>query len=187
MGNKIKIFDVDDTLVVTKSKIKVYDTKTRKWFSLTPQDFNHYKTEPHHKLDYSDFRDLEILKAGKTIDWVFEILRRAVKKGTPVGVITARDDKDIICEFLSHNDVHINCNYIYAINDPDLGFTGSTAEKKKQAFERFVNMGFTNFEFYDDDAENIRLANQLAKEDPTIKMKAKLIKQKWIPRFDDFS
>lgn len=187
MGNKIKIFDVDDTLVVTKSKIKVYNTKTKKWFSLTPQEFNLYKTEPYHELDYSDFRDVEILKAGKTIDWVFEILRRAVRKGTPVGVITARDNKDIICEFLSHNGVHINCNYIYAINDPDLGFTGSTAEKKKQAFERFVDMGFTNFEFYDDDAENIRLANQLAKEDPTIKMKAKLIKQKWIPRFDDFN
>ena len=76
MGNKIKIFDVDDTLVVTKSKIKVYDTKTKKWFSLTPQEFNHYKSEPHHKLDYSDFKDLEILKAGKTIEWVFEILRR---------------------------------------------------------------------------------------------------------------
>ena len=67
------------------------------------------------------------------------------------------------------------------------GLLTPAAEKKKQAFQRFVDLGFTNFEFYDDDAENIRLANQLAKEDPTVKMKAKLIKQKWIPRFDDFS
>ena len=46
-------------------------------------------------------------------------------------------------------------------------------------------MGFNNFTFFDDDRENINLANSLNKE-PGIKMKAKLIKQKWIPKFDDF-
>ncbi len=187
MGNKINIFDVDDTLVVTSSKIKVFDGKTKKWFELTPQEFNHYKAEPHHKVDYSDFRDLEILKAGKTIEWVFDILRRSVRKGVPVGIITARDEKSIICDFLAHNDVNINCNYVYAINDPALGFTGTTAEKKKEAFLRFIDLGFTDFTFYDDDPENIRIAKSLAKEDPSIKMKAKLIKQKWIPKFDDFN
>jgi len=52
---------------------------------------------------------------------------------------------------------------------------------------KFVKMGFTNFEFFDDDKHNIKLANSLNKELPNIKMKATLIKKKWIPRFDDFN
>ena len=46
-------------------------------------------------------------------------------------------------------------------------------------------MGFNNFTFFDDDRENINIANSLNKE-PGITMKAKLIKQKWIPKFEDF-
>ena len=46
-------------------------------------------------------------------------------------------------------------------------------------------MGFNDFTFFDDDEENIKLAKSLSKE-PNIKMKAKLIKSKWIPKFNDF-
>ena len=49
----------------------------------------------------------------------------------------------------------------------------------------FIDMGFNDFTFFDDDEENIKLAKSLSKE-PNIKMKAKLIKSKWIPKFDDF-
>ena len=36
----ITIFDVDDTLVVTRSKIKVHNPKTGFEVDLTPQEFN---------------------------------------------------------------------------------------------------------------------------------------------------
>jgi Icc-related predicted phosphoesterase len=181
----ITIFDVDDTLVVTRSKIKVHNPKTGFSAELTPQEFNTFQKRPNDKIDFSDFRDLEILKAGKIIEWVFSILRRAIKKGKPVGVITARDDAKLIQQFLAHNGININPNYIFAINDPSLKFKGSTAERKKEAFKKFIGMGFNDFTFYDDDNENIKLAKSLNKE-PGINMKAKLIKQKWIPRFSDF-
>jgi len=186
-GKDITVFDVDDTLVVTKSKIKVFNPKTGYEIELTPQEFNTFKTKPHDKFDFSDFRDLEILKGGKIIEWVFNILKRTIAKGKAVGIITARDDAKLIYDFLSHNGVKINPDYIFAINDPSLGFTGSTAQKKKEAFMKFVQMGFRNFQFFDDDRENIKIANSLNKELPEVKMKATLIKQKWIPNFDDFS
>ena len=85
-----------------------------------------------------------------------------------------------------HNGVDVNPDFIFAINDPNLGFTGSTAQKKKDAFMKFVQMGFRNFQFFDDDKENIRIANSLNKDLPEVKMKATLIKQKWIPNFSDF-
>jgi hypothetical protein len=186
-GKDITVFDVDDTLVVTKSKIKVFNPKTGYEIELTPQEFNTFKTKAYDKFDFSDFRDLEILKGGKIIEWVFNILKRTIAKGKAVGIITARDDAKLIYDFLSHNGVKINPDYIFAINDPSLGFTGSNAQKKKEAFMKFVQMGFRNFQFFDDDRENIKIANTLNKELPEVKMKATLIKQKWIPNFDDFS
>jgi len=183
--NDITIFDVDDTLVVTRSKIKVHNPKTGYEIELTPQEFNTFKTRPNDKMDFSDFQSIDILKAGKIIEWVFAILKRTIAKGKPVGIITARDDSSLIQQFLSHNGININPNYIFAINDPALGLKGSTAAKKKEAFRKFIDMGFNNFTFFDDDRENINIANSLNRE-PGITMKAKLIKQKWIPKFDDF-
>ena len=183
----IVIFDVDDTLVVTKSKIKVCNPTTGFCTELTPQEFNTFKTRKNDEFDFSDFRNLDILKGGKIIEWVFDILKRSLKKGKPVGIITARDDSKLIQQFLAHNGININPNWIFAINDISLGLKGSTAEKKKAAFKKFVDMGFVNFEFFDDDKDNIKLANSLNRELPNIKMKATLIKQKWIPRFDDFN
>jgi len=181
----ITIFDVDDTLVVTRSKIKVHNPKTGFSAELTPQQFNTFKKRPDDKMDFSDFQNLDILKAGKIIEWVFSILRRAIQRGKPVGIITARDDSKLIQQFLSHNGININPQYVFAINDPKLKFKGSVAERKKEAFKKFINMGFSDFTFFDDDEENIKIAKELAKE-TGVKMKAKLIKQKWIPKFSDF-
>ena len=55
----ITIFDVDDTLVVTRSKIKVHNPKTGFSTDLTPQEFNTFQKRPHDKMDFSDFRDIE--------------------------------------------------------------------------------------------------------------------------------
>ena len=178
----INIFDVDDTLVVTDSKIKVTDNKTKEEYELTPKEFNEYQKKPHHELDFSDFEDMKILKAGKIIDWVFDILKGTMKKGKRVGIITARGDQQLIYKFLIHHGVDVNPKYIFAINDPKHGFSGnSVAERKKQAFKRFIALGFNDFTFFDDDKDNIKLAKELAKEDPNIKMKTRLIRQRWIP------
>ncbi len=110
--NDITIFDVDDTLVITRSMIKVHNPTTGFKADLTPQEFNTFKKRPDDKMDFSDFQSLDILKAGKIIEWVFSILRRTIAKGKPVGIITARDDSSLIQQFLSHNGININPNYI---------------------------------------------------------------------------
>lgn len=185
-GKDITIFDVDDTLVVTKSKIKVHNPNTGFSTELTPQEFNTFQQRPNDRMDFSDFQNPDILKGGLIIEWVFKILKMTIAKGKPVGIITARDSADLIYDFLSHHGININPDYIFAINDPNLGFTGSTAQKKKEAFMKFVQMGFRNFKFFDDDKENVNIAKKLARENKDIKMDATLIKQKWIPKFNDF-
>jgi hypothetical protein len=180
--NQMNIFDIDDTIVVTKSAIKVTDHKTGEVISLTPKEFNDYEKEAHHELDFTDFQDAEILRAGKIIDWVFKILKDTLKKSKAVGVITARDDAKLIRDFLLENGVDINPDFIYAVNDPELGLTGTVAEKKKQALKRLIDMGFTDFKFFDDAQENLDLAKSVENEIEGVKIKTTHIKQKWIPK-----
>lgn len=180
--NSMNVFDVDDTLVITNAKIKVYDNKTKESFVLTPQEFNDYNSKSSHIHDYSDFLSLEILKAGKLIDWVVDILRKTIEKKKAVGIITARGDQQLIKDFLLYHGININKDFIFAINDPKQNFKGSIPQKKKEAFKRLIDLGFNDFRFFDDSKENIDFANQLAKEYPNIKMDAKHIKQKWIPK-----
>ena len=181
--NNINIFDVDDTLVVSDAKIKVTDHKTKKTYELTPKEFNEYTEKPHQDLDFSDFEDPNILKAGRIITWVFDILKGTMKKGKRVGIITARGNAQMIYDFLIYHGVDVNPKYIFAINDPKQGFYGNTiAQRKKEAFKRLVTLGFNDFTFFDDDKENIELAKELAKEDPNVTMKTRLIRQRWIPK-----
>jgi hypothetical protein len=175
----ITIFDVDDTLIVTKSKIRVTDTSTGDVFELTPAEFNEFEKLPQHNLDFSDFRNLDVLKAGRIVDKIFKILKEAMEGGRRVGIITARDNQELIFQFLLHHGVVVNKGYIFAINDPKLGFTGSVAEKKKQAFIELLKLGFRDFIFYDDDRENLRIADSLNGEIEGIRVKTKLVKPTW--------
>jgi hypothetical protein len=175
----ITVFDVDDTLVVTKSKIKVTDINSGEVFELTPAQFNEFEKHAHHDMDFSDFKNLDILKAGKIIDKIFKILKETMESGRRVGIITARDDRNLIYQFLLHNGVVVNPQYIFAINDPTLEFKGTVAEKKKQAFIELIKMGFRDFIFYDDDQENIKIANRLGSEIEGIRIKTKLVKPTW--------
>lgn len=175
----ITVFDVDDTLVVTKSLIKVTDTKTGEKFELTPAQFNEFEKQHHHQMDFSDFTNLDILKAGEIIEHIFDVLKDTMAKGRRVGIITARDNKDLIFQFLMHHGVIVNPRYIFAINDPSLGFQGTVAQKKKEAFLELIRMGFKDFIFYDDDVENIKIANSISKEIQGVKIKTKHVKPTW--------
>lgn len=175
----ITIFDVDDTLVVTQSMIRVTDTHTKETFELTPAQFNEFEKKAHHQMDFSDFQNLDILKAGKLIEKIFDVLKDTMAKNRRVGIITARDNKELIYQFLLHHGVIVNPKYIFAINDPSIGFTGTVAEKKKQAFYELVKMGFKDFIFYDDDKENIRLANSVGKEIKGVTIKTKHVTPTW--------
>lgn len=163
-GDSITIFDVDDTLVLTSAKIKVHDPFTGKNYEMTPKEYNEYERDPDHILDFSDFTNPDVLKAGRIIDWVMNVLKKTMAVERAVGIITARDSKELILDFLNHHDVRINPDFIFAVNSPGEGYEGSNAERKQQAFEKLIDMGFRNFKFFDDDAENLRLAKELEKK-----------------------
>lgn len=182
--NSIIIFDLDDTLVVTNAKILVKDALTGETFDLTPQEFNEYEKEPHHEVDYNQFNDANILKAGRLVDWVLSILRSAYESGTAVGIITARNNKELVREFLLSHGIDIHPKLVYAISDPEFNFEGTIAEKKREAFRKLIAKGFKHFTFYDDDRKNLELAKSLEDEFSEITMKTRKIGRTQVPKLD---
>ena len=170
-GSKILVFDLDDTLVITNAKIKVCDKKTGECFSLSPEEFNEYESNPNHELNFDEFKSLEIMKAGKLIDYYLKIFKEAYKMKIAVGIVTARDDREMIYKWLrEHVGYKIDKDLIFAINDPVHKFKGGISDRKKQAFISLIELGYTDFQFYDDDDANLRLVKSLEKEYDNIKI-----------------
>lgn len=164
-GSKILVFDLDDTLVITDAKIKVCDKKTGECFALTPEEFNAYEKQPHHELDFDDFKSLEIMKAGKLIEYYLKIFKEAYNQKLAVGIVTARDDRDMIWKWLrEHVGFRIDKDLIFAVNDPVHRYKGGISDRKKAAFKDLIDMGYNDLQFYDDDDANLRLVKSLEDE-----------------------
>lgn len=167
----ITVFDLDDTLVITDAKIKVCNIVTGDCHELTPEEFNEYEANPNDKLDFDDFKSLEIMKAGDLIHYYLKILAEAYKMKRAVGIVTARDDREMIYKWLKeHVGFHIAKDLIYAINDPVHGLKGSIAEKKQQAFREYIDMGYKKIQFFDDDDANLRLVKELQSDYPNVEI-----------------
>lgn len=163
--SKIIVFDLDDTLVITDAKIKVCNKISGECFSLTPEEFNEYEKHPDHDLDFEDFKSLEIMKGGQLIDYYLKIFKEAYKMRIAVGIVTARDDRDMIWKWLrEHVGYKIDKDLIFAVTDPVHKFDGSISDRKKQAFRELIDLGYTNFQFYDDDQANLELVKSLESE-----------------------
>ena len=161
-GNKLIIFDLDDVLIRTDAKIKIVDRKTGKVIkSLTPQEFNTFEAKPQKQvLDFGDFLNPEILRQGKFIHEIFNKLKSYYKRGTPVSIVTARSSSDLVRNFFLDQGIDIHPQLVIAINDPQYEYTGSIADKKKQAIKDLIDLGFKHLTFFDDSEENLKLAKE---------------------------
>ena len=164
-GSKILVFDLDDTLVISAAKIKVCNKKTGECYSLTPEEFNTYEKGEHEELNFDEFKSLEIMKAGKLIDYYLKIFKEAYRSKLAVGIVTARDDRKMIYKWLrEHVGFRIDNDLIFAVNDPVHKFKGSISDRKKAAFKELIEMGYSDLQFYDDDDANLRLVKSLEDE-----------------------
>lgn len=162
---KILVFDLDDTIVVTPARIQVKNKMTGETFSITPEEFNTFQKKPNQILSFEEFKSLEIMKAGKLINYYFKILQEAYRRKIAIGIVTARDNQRMIYKWLkNYLKTPIDSDLIFAVNDPMHRFKGDIAEKKKEAFREIINQGFNDLQFYDDDDNNLRLVKELEKE-----------------------
>jgi len=161
--NKLVIFDLDDTIVKTDAKIKIISPKTGKIIrELTTEEFNQFKNNRKHIVNYDDFEDPEILRQGNIIKSIFSKLKTYYKRGIPVCILTARSSSSLVRNFfLDDLDVDIHPSLVVAINDPIYPFEGTISERKQQAIKGFIDEGYTDLIFFDDNEDNLRLAKDM--------------------------
>jgi len=161
-GDRLVIFDLDDTLVKTDAKIKIVHRRSKKIImELTPQEFNNLENVSSHMLDFDDFDCPEILRQGRIIHSVFSKLKSYYKKGIPVSIVTARSSSKLVRDFFLENGIDIHPSLIIAVNDPVLNLNGSIPEKKQEAIKGLIDSGYTKLVFFDDSQDNLILAKDL--------------------------
>lgn len=151
-SNRILLFDVDDTLIHSNAKIDVVKNgEVIK--SLTPAEFNYYKLGSGEEYDFEKFRSYEeLLKASMLPFW--KTLKKEYHKGTHIGILTARDNADMFKKFFLTKGIDIKDELIFTVGDPE--YQGSIEEKKAQAIERLINVGYKTFVFFDDSEANLK-------------------------------
>ena len=162
---RLVMFDLDDTLIISDAKIKVLDPKTQQVIKeLTPAEFNFFKPSKKAVLSFEDFESADVLKKAEFIQHVYEKLKEYYRKGIHVGIVTARSSSKLIRQFFLENGIDIHPDLVIAVNDPQYKYTGNVAQKKKQAIHSLVEQGYRDFIFFDDNDENLQLAKEVEKE-----------------------
>lgn len=154
----IILFDLDNTLVKTKAKIKVI--KDGKETFITPSQYTNFKKEGH-VFDFSDFEDDDILQNGLLIETI-QVLKQNQKKR--VGILTARSNKEIIQKFLKNNDIQLLSKYIFTVTEDDFiekYNTYSVPLLKRYQVEELIKDGYNDITIYDDDAHNLSSIKKL--------------------------
>lgn len=160
----VYIFDLDDTLVKTDARVKVFCSSSKKLLhSLTPADYNYYTRKENQILNFDDFDDLNILLSGTLIDKNIRILKKAAKNHQ-IGIVTARAHLGSVIQFFQKVQLPVSRDLVFAVNDPTQGFTGTIPEKKRQAFQRMIFTGIFSFVYYDDNLENLESVKTLETE-----------------------
>jgi FMN phosphatase YigB (HAD superfamily) len=158
-SNKIILFDLDDTIIDTIAEIGV--VKGGKVIKRLPNaEFNDYVLGPGESFDFGEFDDPILLDQSPFTKY-WNTLKREYRKGTHIGILTARSDCRMIKEFFLKNGIRIKDELVIAINDPSLGLKGSIQEKKTEAIRILAGVGYDNFIFFDDNEPNLKSAKAL--------------------------
>jgi FMN phosphatase YigB (HAD superfamily) len=160
-SDKVLVFDLDDTLVRTEAKIKILDRKTKEVIrELTPQEFNQFEKKKGHVLNFDDFDCPILLRQGRIVHEMFELLKRNYNKHVPIAILTARASSELVRDFFLQNGIDIHPELVIAVNDPQFEFEGTIPERKSKAIKKLIDLGFKDLTFFDDHDENLRLAKE---------------------------
>jgi hypothetical protein len=160
-SNKIILFDLDDTIIHTTAEIMIMkDGKMVK--RISNSEFNNYTLKDGETFDFGEFDDPNIL-ANEKFTKYWNTLKREYRKGTHIGILTARSNAAMIRRFFISRGIRIKDELIIAINDPSLGLTGSIQERKAEAIKILANGGYDLFIFFDDNEPNLQAAKKLEK------------------------
>lgn len=155
---RLRVFDFDDTLVVTDAKVWVTPENGER-FALTPGEFAVYEKKPTDVMDYTEFQQLINPRA---IAWTGQILRNVYDKYGPEGlvILSARSTPEPIMQFL--HDAGMDGVEVKALNNADPKVKAHWID----TWIREKNLDY--IEFFDDSHKNIAAVKQLKHDHPDV-------------------
>jgi FMN phosphatase YigB (HAD superfamily) len=165
---KLVIFDIDDTLVNTDTKINVVrDGKIVK--QLNSHDFTHYHLQPGEEFDFGRFRDArEFYTQARPIPDMMRQLRRDIETGNKVIMLTARsdfNDRDVFLDTFRQYGIDMDRVHVYRAGN--LAVRAATEEKKKIILKHLLGKHpYEQVIMYDDSVPNLNAFLSLAQDYP---------------------
>tara|TARA_B100000902_G_scaffold386891_1_gene430121 strand:+ start:745 stop:1269 length:525 start_codon:yes stop_codon:yes gene_type:complete len=164
LEKKLRVFDFDDTLV--KSNSKVFLVRNGKRKEMTPGEFAIYTQKPGDKFDFSEFDRVIEPKQIKAMFKVFKNIYKA-SGSRRLTILTARAAYRPVRQFLK--DVGYTDVFVVALGD-------SNPQKKADWIEGQIKKGYNDILFLDDSPKNVRVVKQLKRKYPKIKMDARVVR-----------
>ena len=164
---KLVVFDIDDTLVHTQTKVHVVkDGEIIN--SLNSHDFTHYKLKPGESFDFEDFRNArEFFEKSKPIIPMMQQLRQDITTGNKVVMVTARadfDDKELFLDTFRKYGIDMSKVHVYRAGNSK---EGSTEDRKKAIIKRLLDQdNYSKAIMYDDAKPNLHTFIELKKDHP---------------------
>lgn len=171
---KLVIFDIDDTLVHTQTKVHVVKAG-RVTKSFNSHDFTHYKLQDGEQFDFENFRNAhDFFHNSKPIIPMMNQLKSDIATGNKVVMVTARadfDDRELFLDTFRKYGVDMSRVHVYRAGN--MSNKIQTEEKKKIIIRELLNKGqYTKAIMYDDAEPNLESFVELKKEYPKTKFYA---------------
>ena len=179
-GKGLTIFDIDDTMFVSKARVRVVNKKTNKIKELTPKQYNNYDLGRDEDWDYGEFKSAEIFwktatPIARMITKAKAIIKHATAKGSKVIIVTARADMDDKKLFIKTFEAHgIPMKDVYIERAGNVGGPNAAANKAV-VFRKYLDTGrYARVRLFDDHKENLDALLNLKRDYPTVEMFAYL-------------
>ena len=179
-GKGLTIFDIDDTMFVSKAKVRVKNKNTGRVKELTPQEYNSYKLGREEEWDYGEFKSSKIFYKTATpiarmIEKAKAIIKNATARGSKVIIVTARSDMDNKDLFIKTFEAHgIPMKNVYVERAGNVGGKNSAANKTV-VFKKYLDTGkYARVRLFDDHTDNLKALLDLKREYPQVEFFAYL-------------
>ena len=179
-GKGLTIFDIDDTMFVSKAKVRVKNKNTGKVKELSPQEYNSYKLGKDEEWEYGEFKSAKIFYQTATpiarmIAKAKAIIKNATARGSKVIIVTARADMDNKDLFLKTFEAHgIPMKNVYVERAGNVGGKNSAANKTV-VFKKYLDTNkYARVRLFDDHMDNLKALLNLKREYPNVEFFAYL-------------
>lgn len=165
-SKKLRIFDLDDTLIKSNSRVRVVHTDGT-YTVLQPGSYAVYDEKPGDRFDFSEFSRIIDPKEIKAMTNVLRNFYNASGKRR-ITILSARSAKpETIQKFMK--TIGIDNIEVVSLYD-------SNPQKKADWIEDKISQGYNDIFFADDSPKNIDAVSALKTKYPNVKWEIRLVK-----------